>query len=494
MKKISLIALLAITIGTLHAQVKSVTLDSTKAIVGGGNIHYSVVTTTPTDTFYTKVEVAINASFTSPFQTPYWVRNIGSGSFMDIIGKPLVDTLVLSYVRVIATDDTTKVGTKSNNLSLTPKHQVLKPTIYSVSVNTTTSSMTEQIGYTTGYADSSNIKCEVALDSFYAYQTNSKNWTVFGGTSGFLNYTVTGLKDNKQFFTRWTITNSAGLTVIKNSFITISNAAKIWMRKPADTVKVTSSTCDIKGRAISYGLTGTVWATISGATVSNIYNLTGVSEEWYTLNITGLTQSKTYNVWVHGKNSKGEDSFLVSITTPKYFNPTFKVTTIMTSASSDGTGEAWASYNVPKGQTANFTVGLFADWDSLCTNTLQDSTYVLGEGTGQLYKRFTGLTPGVYWIWFWGTCSDGQYELLPAPLKLSIWYTGITSVTTPTISVYPNPTTDFLHLSSSCSYHVYNEKGQIVLQGKSSEIDVTQLPVGKYIFKTETFTKQFLKN
>ncbi len=494
MKKISLIALLAITIGSLHAQVKSVTLDSTKAIVGGGNIHYSVVTTTPTDTFYTKVEVAINASFTSPFQTPYWVRNIGSGSFMDIIGKPLVDTLVLSYVRVIATDDTTKVGTKSNNLSLTPKHQVLKPTIYSVSVNTTTSSMTEQIGYTTGYADSSNIKCEVALDSFYAYQTNSKNWTVFGGTSGFLNYTVTGLKDNKQFFTRWTITNSAGLTVIKNSFITISNAAKIWMRKPADTVKVTSSTCDIKGRAISYGLTGTMWATISGATVSNIYNLTGVSEEWYTLNITGLTQSKTYNVWVHGKNAKGEDSFALSITTMKYFNPTFSVSTIMTSASSDGTAEAWASYNVPKGQTATVTVGLFEESDSACTQALKDSTYNLGEGTGQLYKRFTGLTPGVYWIWFWGTCSDGQYELTPAPLRLSIWNVGIASLTTPAISVYPNPTTDFIHTTSFGPYSIHTVTGQIVQIGNGSDINVSNLKPGTYIIKTESGFARFLKN
>ncbi len=486
MKKIILITLLVIATGTLNAQVKSVTLDSTKAIVGGGNLYYSIVTTQALDTFYTKVEVSSDQIFNTPFQTPYWVRHIGSGSFMETIGKPLVDTLVLSYVRVIATDDTTKGGTTSNNLSVTPKHKVAKPSIYSVSRNTTTSGMTEQVGYNTGY-DNCEIKCEVALDASYLYKTNIQTWIIKSGVVGFQSYNVSGLKDNKKFWIRWTITNSNGSYQIKDTFWTISNAKKIWLRKPADTVKVTSSTCDIKGRAISYGLKGAVWATISGTTISNIFSLTGIGEEWYDLKITGLTQSKTYTVWIHGKNGLGEDSFALSMATMKYFNPTFSVSTIMASASSSGIGEAWASYNVPKGQTANITVGLFADWDSLCTRTLQDSTFDLTEGSGQLYKSFPNLSPGTYWVWFWGTCSDGQYEVDPKPLAMNLWNVGIKKAEKLKISVYPNPTNDFIHLRSSDPYSIYTDMGQIVQTGTdSSIIDVRQLKPGIYIIKTES--------
>lgn len=495
MKKLSLIALLAITLGSLNAQVKSVTLDSIKNIIGGAKIYHTEVTTAATDTFYTRVEVAQSQFFIGTTFSSKWVRHIGSGSNTDIIGYPLVDTLVPSFVRIQCTKDTNKVLLKSNNLQVTPKHKIIAPTISMFSKNATIGGVSETVKFTIGYADSAVLTHIVAASADFAYKS-TKTWVVKADGSQIEN--ITGLKENRKFYEKWIIQNSFAITELQDTFHTLGNPKKIWLRTPIDSTKMAtpslnSAICDLKGRAISYGISGTTWATIGGSLVSNVFSLTGIGEEWYTLNITGLTPNTKYTIWVHGKNAKGEDSFQISITTPKYFNPKFFVSTNLVTGVSDGTAEAYASYNVPKGQTANITVGLFAESDSACTQALQDSTYTLPEGTGQLYKKFTGLKPGVYWIWFWGTCTDGQYVLTPAPLKLSIWSAGVWSITTP-VSVYPNPCNDFLHLSSSCPYDIYNEKGQIVLKGKSSEIDVSQLPVGKYIFKTGNLTKQFQKN
>ena len=60
-------------------------------------------------------------------------------------------------------------------------------------------------------------------------------------------------------------------------------------------------------------------------------------------------------------------------------------------------------------------------------------------------------------------------------------------------SVYPNPTEDVVHLSSTQEYRVYSVLGNQLVEGVGNVIDMKSLPDGIYILKTENSIHQILK-
>ena len=72
---------------------------------------------------------------------------------------------------------------------------------------------------------------------------------------------------------------------------------------------------------------------------------------------------------------------------------------------------------------------------------------------------------------------------------------------TSTISVYPNPASNYIqvnNLAYSISYFVYNELGEICMNGKLktglNNIDVNSLSNGLYFFRTDTYTLKIIIN
>ena len=59
--------------------------------------------------------------------------------------------------------------------------------------------------------------------------------------------------------------------------------------------------------------------------------------------------------------------------------------------------------------------------------------------------------------------------------------------------VYPNPTTDKILLSSPVDYHLFSLKGELVLEGRGSSIEVSQLSKGVYFLNTKTQTFKIIK-
>ena len=59
--------------------------------------------------------------------------------------------------------------------------------------------------------------------------------------------------------------------------------------------------------------------------------------------------------------------------------------------------------------------------------------------------------------------------------------------------VYPNPTTDRILLSSAVDYQLFSLKGELILEGNASFIEVSQLTRGVYFLNTEVKTFKIIK-
>jgi hypothetical protein len=59
--------------------------------------------------------------------------------------------------------------------------------------------------------------------------------------------------------------------------------------------------------------------------------------------------------------------------------------------------------------------------------------------------------------------------------------------------VYPNPTTDKIILSSTVDYKLFSLKGELILEGNASSIEVSQLSKGVYILNTKVKTFKIIK-
>lgn len=75
--------------------------------------------------------------------------------------------------------------------------------------------------------------------------------------------------------------------------------------------------------------------------------------------------------------------------------------------------------------------------------------------------------------------------------------TGVANVfTKKEVSVYPNPTDDFLYINSSSdntTVSIVNSVGRIVYEGNEQKIDVSEFPSGIYFLKKDNFNEKFVK-
>jgi len=89
--------------------------------------------------------------------------------------------------------------------------------------------------------------------------------------------------------------------------------------------------------------------------------------------------------------------------------------------------------------------------------------------------------------------DDGNSETLNDLWRFNLdEINGIEVVALETL-VYPNPTTDKIMLSSPIDYHLFSLKGELVLEGNGSSIEVSQLSKGVYFLNTETKTFKIIK-
>ena len=89
--------------------------------------------------------------------------------------------------------------------------------------------------------------------------------------------------------------------------------------------------------------------------------------------------------------------------------------------------------------------------------------------------------------------DDGNSETLNDLWRFNLdEISGIEVVELETL-VYPNPTTDKILLSSPVDYHLFSLKGELVLEGRGSSIEVSQLSKGVYFLNTKTQTFKIIK-
>ena len=72
--------------------------------------------------------------------------------------------------------------------------------------------------------------------------------------------------------------------------------------------------------------------------------------------------------------------------------------------------------------------------------------------------------------------------------------TSIESMEEQYLVVYPNPTSDKIRLSETLNYELYNALGILVLKGNNNELDLSDLPMGVYILKTDKGEQRLVKN
>ena len=84
-------------------------------------------------------------------------------------------------------------------------------------------------------------------------------------------------------------------------------------------------------------------------------------------------------------------------------------------------------------------------------------------------------------------------------LNLSLQFTGITEFIKQVVSISPNPTTQFVHVvvkesSLGNAYGIVDQQGRTILMGtltqKDTEIDLSELAEGMYVFVLDGDTRQ----
>ncbi len=92
-----------------------------------------------------------------------------------------------------------------------------------------------------------------------------------------------------------------------------------------------------------------------------------------------------------------------------------------------------------------------------------------------------------------GAASIGNLLIKEVSLTNSCLVTGISSNSTPEITVFPNPTTDDINLSKVTNWQLFNPLGVQVKEGRGNKISLKEVPSGIYFLITDEGVKQLLK-
>lgn len=149
----------------------------------------------------------------------------------------------------------------------------------------------------------------------------------------------------------------------------------------------------------------------------------------------------------------------------------------------EATVEYWRDFNQCS-ETA-----IFEEYPDLVNDGLTFEMYSYLDGTNDSRVGFIKVNNGLH-RWYLGGNNDIDYtEEIAKFFTGTIDVTDIAEQNESSLSLYPNPATDFIFVETQNAVNIYDLCGKLVLQG-SGRIDVSSLPEGMYFVKSEKgFTK-----
>ena len=117
---------------------------------------------------------------------------------------------------------------------------------------------------------------------------------------------------------------------------------------------------------------------------------------------------------------------------------------------------------------------------------------------GQEFVSWTSTTSGVEF----DNPNSPETSFIMPPRDVDIianfkQYTDIDNTTYETLSVFPNPATDYISITGTKNgiYSIYNTFGNLMKQGKfnGENISISELPIGIYFLRINNTTIRFIK-
>jgi len=311
--------------------------------------------------------------------------------------------------------------------------------------------------------------------------------TIF--TDSFLNFNFTG--DTIQYYAQ---NLGGGDSTIKSGVLNYVPSAP-WVE--IDSAVQIAGTSDFKiyGRCITYNL-ATVVKIVLGAGDTLFLGLppSNTLQSFESIK-TGAKKGMPYYLSAIAENGAGKNVSTKSVTITLPIDLSVSTFTANTSGMSV---QISFKPEVPVGQIANFVIDINKGDDSfgapVASRSFRDLT---SSSQTQTLMPIHLADTGLYYARIQGyIIATGQTVIRITPFTLRNNPTsGIDEVNLKKIAVYPNPATDVLNVPSFDPYVITNMMGQILKTGSNqSVIDVSELPTGIYIFKTETGFAKFQKN
>lgn len=94
----------------------------------------------------------------------------------------------------------------------------------------------------------------------------------------------------------------------------------------------------------------------------------------------------------------------------------------------------------------------------------------------------------IYEMYVKSKCSNDQSSVWYGPLYSSQIKLGTDDIETKKVSIYPNPTKDFVNINTSSKVSkvtVFGTDGKQLLEDSTSKINVSKLPAGVYLMKID---------
>ncbi|MBP9715718.1 MAG: T9SS type A sorting domain-containing protein [Candidatus Pacebacteria bacterium] len=306
-------------------------------------------------------------------------------------------------------------------------------------------------------------------------------------TDSFPNFNFTG--DTIQYFA----SNLGGGDSTIKAGVTNYVPGTPWVE--VDSAVQIAATNDFKvyGRCITYNLATNIKVVLGiGDTLFLGLPPHGSLQNW-DITKTGATKGIPYSITAIAKNSAGTGVSTKSVVVNL---PIDLAVSSFSATASTLSAQIKFKPEVPVGKIANFTVDIAKD--SSFVNVVKSQGFTGMTSSSQIQSTIFSLDTGVYYARVQGyiTPANGQYvkQVVSFTVKATPT-TGVSEISLKRITVYPNPCENEINVPSFDSYVITNMMGQILKTGSNqSVIDVSELPTGIYIFKTETGFAKFQKN
>jgi len=123
--------------------------------------------------------------------------------------------------------------------------------------------------------------------------------------------------------------------------------------------------------------------------------------------------------------------------------------------------------------------------------TFEMYTYLNGDNNSRV--GFLKVNNGLH-RWYAGDSYDIDYnEEMIRFFTNTLDVTGLEEQTSESLTVYPNPATDFIQIESAEAIGIYDLSGRLLMEG-SGNMDVSSLPNGMYFIKAESESKKLIIN